>query len=1824
MVERNYEVSVWTLQDSFLATLKPLNVDYKGQIQSNPVILKDDGTLSYSFSIPMYVYEGTERIINPIWYTTKDGTIAETMRKIKYIVNKGEPSEQVFEFEITNVSEHHESDTTLFCDVETSGLFFEELGKTGYKISLSGEMFYDEDYKWFTKERDEEGHIIVPNQPHATLSYWNNKVLERWTGENVNAAQWYYDIQMDHSGYGQEGMYSDEVYEDEYVSSWNDDGTPASIETFKVKERLIDIEESNIYNITQKIAETFGVFCRYEYLYDDNYHIIGRKVVYYNNFIREREGYLDITYPYNSSNITRTRDGADIATKLFVRSVENGFSDSGLTSITTAAPNKSLEDYILNFDYLYSIGTISKEQYEYIEEYETQMRAYNKDLITLEQQLIDLESKLPEYEAQQTVLQNSVTLDKEAIASSSALFNAITGGTGTIIIGPSAPDTAVLLEDSSSNYSVKTYYLKTSRQGIIPETLKIYATHMGSTVTNEIKGTPVLDEFGGVAKVTNIIKPSDSILVYLTYEYSPSLYYEKVKKVWESKLATDQNDLTKYDELVATTKEEVKLKRIAYNNLLEEKQTLVKDFEHIMGPALREGYWQPDDYQDYGAKFIDSIQLNARAEDKAGSTPYASLIWDDKLFEEEQDIKYKIGVGQEDKYYLCINLSSVWAQVKDKLDEISFIFFDFNNTPIYPYTPRNARSFGIGSQCELVFIKNNGSVIPALLITGATSMTDSEIQYMRSTAQFGIMKSTYNPSTQSIEINITDNVDLSGLWYALSDNTKIVYPRIRINNLLMKNVSDETAIKYNDIRLDEYTDYYVLSRDDSYYITIRPKAIFKQADLTKIFSFKYTISNADTYIYLDGLKVAKENAYPKVSYDVNLSAVNPNLLKTIYSLLGRVANINDTDLKLENVQGYISEIEMNPDDMSQDSVVIKNYRNKFEDLFSSIVAQTEEMKKSAYAISVVESGFNADGSFTTDTLAKSVTSNRPLLDQYLNASLDDDSVVNKMLKNAFDEAGDILKAASDSIEGLHALTTTSGGILASFYENARLALTPTQYEQSTRPVNFKPGDIWKDTSTGNIYIATSYSDASQNDGGWNRTYDGSLASIIGAGIDIDAAEGTIDLKAGSKITLKAKSVLDLASGDIQITGNNSVNIGSKWINIGTLDGGIRIINTQVTEDTTDDGQGSLGTSMITITRGGIDMAAENGITLRAAKAIDIKSADDSDISAIRVNRTEGIYLGSTQPIILFSGALPTSGTNGSAVKLSNEEILFGVSSTGAATVVDMTKDYLILSASDQKEGLKDSNITINGSLTGVKITKCSIGLAIGAGDTRSTILMNKDDGVIIASGDNINTSTHTGSYVQIKPTGIDLGANGDLYLNTSNVQLQTNTDAGTRFALGTNLKSENPDIKLIFDGDGDLTVTGQINASSGKIGGTTNPWNIATGRLYSGSGVTYVALDSGASGTSKDSYAIWAGSTEPSSAPFSVTRGGKLKATDVDIKGAITATSLKIGNESIDDYIDERIPETDGTKITGTFFTADANAGTIRMNADKTLSMSGGNVYIRNANNTANAITLAPSGIIMNGTSITLNSSGALTVNGGNVTISGSGNLDMSSGGNITMNANRQITLGNWKLDRYGLIWSDGSTGSLRIMISANEREIWYDALGFNVTYGSDATHDTYITGDHLYLAGTSNSQVVRIGKAPGESSYGTDYNDTCIVNMSSDRDIQTFGNIGTYKRPWDMIYCRDISKTSSRSFKENIKDVFDVSDIIDKLHPVKYNFKGRDAKRPTYGFLFEEVYPIAPELCDGTKDSKGGLFYDSFIPLLVSEVQHLRARIALLEGTKK
>ena len=85
---RNYEVSIWTLQDSFITVLKPANLEYKGQIQNPEYNFKDDGTMTFSFQIPMYLNIDGVRKENPIWCNVINGTLIADLRKVKLIFDK--------------------------------------------------------------------------------------------------------------------------------------------------------------------------------------------------------------------------------------------------------------------------------------------------------------------------------------------------------------------------------------------------------------------------------------------------------------------------------------------------------------------------------------------------------------------------------------------------------------------------------------------------------------------------------------------------------------------------------------------------------------------------------------------------------------------------------------------------------------------------------------------------------------------------------------------------------------------------------------------------------------------------------------------------------------------------------------------------------------------------------------------------------------------------------------------------------------------------------------------------------------------------------------------------------------------------------------------------------------------------------------------------------------------------------------------------------------------------------------------------------------------------------------------------------------------------------------------------------------------------------------------------------------------------------------------------------------------------------------------------------------------------------------------------------
>ena len=1006
MAQRSYEVSIWTLQDEFISVLKASNVENKGQISEPKVIIKDDGTLELQFSLPMYLYEGKERIVNPLWYNTTNGNLIEDTRKIKLTFNKDTSVTKTFEFIILEVTDKHENDQ-LYCEVSCEGMAFHELGKRGYKISLTSDDFYDEDYEAF-----KSGGAA----PHATLQYWLNKFLtpKPTNGEPIDKNTWYYEVQMDWSSYDNASLRdSHKIYEDIYISSWRyDDNSaiykPDTVTSLQEKERMVDLEESNIYNLTQDLAEIFGVFCKYEYLYDANLHIIGRTIIFYNNYLQEKPqneigSYIDITYPYSTSAITRTRDGKDVTTKMFVRPADDNISPSGMVTIMDVKANKSQEDYLLNFDYMYSIGSISAEQYAAVPKFEAQIGQLNRQLRAIEGPMMAIENNIPELEAAITLHNNAIALDTERINNCKNLINELTGGTGDINVDATRPTTAILIESSKPAEEGK-YYININEHGVKTETLQIFKAYDFSTPSlsdnDKLTGwVPKYDEFGNLYRVNFLSKSSstDSSTVYLTYTYRPRLYYDNILNTWTTRLAQDReardNATTELEDAntrLGTLKQQ-------WKEINSSKKVLLDDFEKMMGAALRESYWQPDDFRDYGDSYSDSYSFS----EPSGASNLSSFIFDKVPFDGEQLGYYKFGVNETITYYPVIDLSgnitignesvSIESIIKDNLNNnINLIFYDTDSSPT---TTKDLRTFALGSQMQLGYINNNSAIKPVLIITDVENLTEASVKRMVDTGFIGTISSDEDEQSGNYSITVTSLIDpantnfinaekvtLSDSYTYTFNDPHLVYPRIKIDSLSLKTDDEHLMISINNNPLKNYEDYSVLERDDtnwtnnsinysaSYYISIKPINFIKYYSSTTSITCHFNISNADVSIYLDALQVLKENAYPKVSYTVEPSAIDKDFLYTLYNKLNYICNINDTDLKFKNVQGYISELELDCDSPWNDKIVIKNYKTKFEDLFSTIVAQTESMKKNSYAIALASSAFTATGTLDRDLI----------------------------------------------------------------------------------------------------------------------------------------------------------------------------------------------------------------------------------------------------------------------------------------------------------------------------------------------------------------------------------------------------------------------------------------------------------------------------------------------------------------------------------------------------------------------------------------------------------------------------------------------------------------------------------------------------------------------------------------------------------------------------------------------------------------------------------------------------------------------------------------
>ena len=948
---RPYELSIWSLQDQPISVIKGIDVYNQGYIIEPQLQLSVDGTENLSFSVPMYLRNGGQDLTeNPAWYNVINGNLMVGMRKLRIFFNKGDEDEQVYDFIITKVEESHENGV-LTCKVEAEGTPFQELGNLGYKINLSQDEFELDYQKWVDSDGKEGAEL--PN-----LQYWADKVLSV-------VKNWTYEVQMDWSDY-EGNRANDKVYEDAYVSSWHlgdKELVAAALEKSREKARIVSVSNSNVYNATQTIAETFGIYCRYEYSYDENYHITGRKCVFYNKALNDRNPF-DITYQYNTSSIQRTMDSTDLKTKLYVNPIEDSNSLNGEINIAQVDANKTREDYIFNFDYLREIGGITEDQYKEVPKYEQKLHLYNLQLEEISNSIAEKQILLTQVSAEKVVAQNAIKEAQEQVDEAEAMLRAILGETGIF----KRATTGTVVEKEGK------HIINLREEGAFvndANPLKIYLNYSaqvgvgGGTPDITISGPDnsqlVYDTTGNLDYIQlstssyEKFKNADGTYktrCYLYYSYCPDLYYRNIRDEYKGIAEDKQRVYEEKEKQEGKLQTDIATLQERYDSIKAEKQKAIYDFEGMMGPAIREGYWQADNYTDYGEYITTKLNSVGQVDGKA------SLVWDQEPFEGEQLSYYEVGASQTKHYYPYFTLSP---------DIAGLMMTHFDDLWVRYYTSRGGNDkiphkIYVRAGLEYGYRADNNNLV--LLLT----RTDIDPQLLLAIGSEVCMGYTRDNEDHVIvsEAQTRASFTVSPSPYMLC------YLRVKINSSFLKTNEDQLSIEYNTTAFKKYEDYSVLSRGGIYYITPKIASMLNVNPSLQTLTCHYVLSSGALSMYLDAKEVCRTNSMPQVSYEVKMDVCPRSLMRVAYKNLGYVARIHDNMLKFKNVMGYVNSITLNLDQPWNDEYEVKNYKTKFEDLFSRIVASSEQMKTNAIVYNKAASAFASNGTIKADNIQETL------------------------------------------------------------------------------------------------------------------------------------------------------------------------------------------------------------------------------------------------------------------------------------------------------------------------------------------------------------------------------------------------------------------------------------------------------------------------------------------------------------------------------------------------------------------------------------------------------------------------------------------------------------------------------------------------------------------------------------------------------------------------------------------------------------------------------------------------------------------------------------
>jgi hypothetical protein len=191
---------------------------------------------------------------------------------------------------------------------------------------------------------------------------------------------------------------------------------------------------------------------------------------------------------------------------------------------------------------------------------------------------------------------------------------------------------------------------------------------------------------------------------------------------------------------------------------------------------------------------------------------------------------------------------------------------------------------------------------------------------------------------------------------------------------------------------------------------------------------------------------------------------------------------------------------------------------------------------------------------------------------------------------------------------------------------------------------------------------------------------------------------------------------------------------------------------------------------------------------------------------------------------------------------------------------------------------------------------------------------------------------------------------------------------------------------------------------------------------------------------------------------------------------------------------------------------------------------------------------------------------------------------------------------------------------------TGNGAHAWFTAPSGTAGNAISFTQAMTLTSGGDLLVGTTT--LAGAGGISFQSQGGTGFADinnnnagaTGYVFQSFRRSSVEVGSI-TQNGTTAVLY----NTTSDRRLKDNIVPAPSASDVIDAIEIVSHDWKAAPDEHVTYGVIAQDLHAVAPQAVlqgdDGEEVEKTwGVDYSKLVPMLIKEIQSLRARVAALE----